>query len=66
MSYGLTHREAEVLFWIMQGKRDSEIAIILDISTKTVSKHLERILSKLNVETRGAATAMVLGVSGGQ
>lgn len=58
--YGLTVREAEVLVWVIQGKRDSEIALILGISTKTVSKHMEKILSKLNVENRGAAVAEVI------
>lgn len=58
--HGLTMREAEVLVWVIQGKRDAEIALILDISSRTVSKHMERILSKLNVETRGAAVAEII------
>jgi DNA-binding CsgD family transcriptional regulator len=53
----LTPREKEVLHWLAQGKRDREIAIILGISHKTVGKHVEHILTKLNVETRGAAAA---------
>lgn len=61
--HGLTAREAEVLVWVIQGKRDSEIALILGISSKTVSKHIERILSKLNVETRGAAVAAIIRVA---
>lgn len=61
--YGLTMREAEVLVWVVQGKRDSEIGVILGISTKTVSKHMERIFLKMNVETRGAAVAEIIRMS---
>jgi DNA-binding CsgD family transcriptional regulator len=52
----LTPREWEVLGWVMQGKRDSEIGTILGISENTVHKHVQRILKKLGVETRGAAS----------
>lgn len=55
---GLSRREAEVLHWMAQGKRDKEIAIILGISYRTVTNHVRVILSKLGVETRTAA-AMV-------
>jgi DNA-binding CsgD family transcriptional regulator len=54
-SLGLTKREAEVLLWISQGKRNSEIAEILGARSRTIGKHVERILSKLCVETRTAA-----------
>lgn len=52
---GLSRREGEILDWIVEGKRNSEIAVILAISLRTVEKHVEHILSKLGVETRGAA-----------
>ncbi len=55
--YGHSQREAEVLSWIAQGKTNPEIAIILNISTKTVAHHVERILSKIGVEGRGGAGA---------
>ncbi len=51
----LTPREREVLHWIGQGKRDAEIAVILSIARRTVSKHVEHILAKLGCETRTAA-----------
>ncbi len=51
----LTPRETEVLYWIRQGKRDSEIALILGISRRTAETHVFRILKKLSVETRTAA-----------
>jgi len=52
---GLTPREAEVLHWIIQGKRDSEIGILLGASKRTVEQHTRSILKKLKVETRTAA-----------
>jgi DNA-binding NarL/FixJ family response regulator len=52
---GLTPREEEVLHWIHEGKRNGEIAIILKLSKRTVEKHVERILRKLNAETRTSA-----------
>lgn len=52
---GLTKREAEVLFWISQGKSDGDIAELCDISRHTASKHVQNIYIKLGVETRTAA-----------
>ena len=52
----LSKRQAEVLFWISEGKRDREIATILEISPRTVEKHVQKILEKLGVETRTAAS----------
>lgn len=51
----LTTREREILHWVREGKRDPEIGIILGISPRTVSHHVESILRKLCVETRTAA-----------
>ena len=53
----LTIREAEVLSWVAQGKSNAEIAAILQVCTKTVDKHLERIYPKLGVENRTAAAS---------
>ena len=57
---GLSRRETEVLAWVAEGKGNSEIATILDMSARTVGKHLERIYQKLGVETRTAAAARAL------
>lgn len=54
---GLTPREAEVLHWVAEGKTNPEIGAILRTRPRTVAKHLERIFTKLGVETRGAAAA---------
>ncbi|HSJ02885.1 MAG: LuxR C-terminal-related transcriptional regulator [Verrucomicrobium sp.] len=54
-SEALTLREREVLRWMEAGKSNPEIGIILEISTHTVKRHVERILAKLGVENRYAA-----------
>ncbi|HWL15167.1 MAG TPA: response regulator transcription factor [Opitutus sp.] len=54
-SLGLTPREAEVLFWIAQGKSNPEVAVILETSINTIKSHSQRIFEKLGVETRTAA-----------
>ena len=48
----LTRRELEVVEWIAAGKRNSEIAKILECSPRTVQKHVQHILDKLHLETR--------------
>ncbi len=55
LTLGLTPREAEVLFWIAQGKGNPDIAAILGASVRTVHKHVENIFRKLGCETRAAA-----------
>jgi DNA-binding CsgD family transcriptional regulator len=54
---GLSPREAEVLFLVMDGKTNPEIASALHLSVSTVRKHLEHIHFKLGVQTRAAAVA---------
>lgn len=59
-SLGLTRRETEVLTWIAQGKTNYEIGVILSACTRTICKHVQRILFKLCVENRTAAAAIAL------
>lgn len=59
-AFGLTAREAEVLYWVVKGKINRDIADILGASPATVKKHLERIHMKMGVETRTAAAAMAI------
>jgi ATP/maltotriose-dependent transcriptional regulator MalT len=54
---GLTNREVQVLNLIAEGKANKEIAAQLQLSTKTVSRHLTNIFTKLGVTSRAAATA---------
>ena len=64
LNLGLTPREAEVLFWMSEGKTNGEIGIILSSARRTVEKHVERILEKLGVENRAAASRTALGAMG--
>ncbi len=56
----LTDRELEVLRQLAVGLSNSEIAEALFISPKTVSVHVSRILAKLEVTTRTAASTLAL------
>jgi len=60
----LTHREAEVLLWVSYGKPNRVISDVLQISPRTVTKHLERIFDKIGVETRSAAAAVAIRMLG--
>lgn len=53
---GLTHREREVLRMMASGKSNQEIAETLFLSVGTVKVHVTRILAKLGVKSRAAAT----------
>ncbi len=59
-SLPLTWRESEILAYVAVGKTNPEIGMILGISSRTVSKHVEHILDRLGVETRTAAAASAL------
>lgn len=59
-SLDLSGRENEVLEWVAQGKKNTEIAAILEISPRTVQKHIEHIFQKLGVESRTAAAKKLL------
>lgn len=48
---GLSDREIEVLQWIAQGRRLTEIAEHLNLSIKTVSTYRSRLLIKLGMRT---------------
>jgi CheY-like chemotaxis protein/DNA-binding CsgD family transcriptional regulator len=61
LTFKLTNREAEVLYWVVKGKTNRDIGDILGSSPATVKKHLEHVYSKLGVETRNAAATLALG-----
>lgn len=60
LAFKLTAREAEVLYWVVKGKINRDIAEILGSSPATVKKHLERVFAKLGVETRTAAAGRAM------
>jgi CheY-like chemotaxis protein/DNA-binding CsgD family transcriptional regulator len=62
LALGVTAREAEVLYWMAEGKTNPEIAIIIDASLNTVKKHAINLFAKLGVETRTSAARLALSV----
>lgn len=54
-TFGLTPREAEVLFWLSMGKTNRDIAQILSLSSRTINKHLEQVFQKMGVDNRTSA-----------
>jgi DNA-binding CsgD family transcriptional regulator len=61
----LSTREREVFAWLTQGKTNAEIATILGISLHTVKRHVEKVLSKLDLPNRSAAASAGMSMSGG-
>ena len=59
-AFRLTQKEAEVLYWVTQGKTSKDIGDILGSSPRTVNKHLEHVFEKLGVETRTAAANLAM------
>jgi DNA-binding CsgD family transcriptional regulator len=60
LKLGLTNREAEVMKWMIEGKTNPEIGIIMGITPLTAKKHVENIRIKLNAPNRTAAVALVM------
>lgn len=52
VSSGLTQREQEILTHLAEGENNEEIATSLVISPKTVARHRENIMRKLNLHSR--------------
>ena len=57
---GLSDRETEVLYLLLQGKDNKAISTQLTIRDSTVRKHLENIYRKLGVQSRTEAIARTL------
>ena len=62
-SRGLSPREAQVLGWVSLGKTNKEIGVILELSARTVQKHLEHIYKKMGVENRTGAAAKAYAIA---
>lgn len=61
-SLPITKRESEVLYWVSYGKTSWEISKILEMSPRTVNKHLEQIYRKLGVDNRTSAAAISIRI----
>lgn len=53
IEYGITDREKEIVYLILEGKSNKEIAESLFISINTVKIHIYNIYRKLNINKRG-------------
>ncbi|OPF81717.1 hypothetical protein VT50_0208585 [Streptomyces antioxidans] len=58
--YGLTPRELDVITLLVGGLSNAEMATRLWTSPRTVSTHVERILTKLGVRSRAGAASLAL------
>jgi DNA-binding CsgD family transcriptional regulator len=57
-SRGVTAREAEVLSWVATGRSNRAVAELINVSERTVQKHVQRCFSKLGVHTRAEAVSL--------
>ena len=58
--HDVTPREAEVLRWVKEGKTNSDIAVILNLSPWTVKNHVQNTLKKLGVQNRAQAVSRAI------
>lgn len=61
-NYNLTPREKEVVFLILKGYKNFEIAQELFISENTVKKHLSNIFSRCDVHSKTELIGLLLGI----
>ena len=59
---GVTRREGEVLGWVATGRSNREVAELLEVSERTVQKHLQRCFAKLGARSRAQAIARARGL----
>lgn len=57
----LTSREMEVLQLIAEGKANKETAVLLGIGMKTVEKHREHLMAKLDIHDTAGLTRYAIG-----
>ena len=58
----LSNRENEIMQFLSNGFSDKEIACHLNISTRTIQTHVERIKLKLNAKNRINAVAIYVNI----
>lgn len=57
---GVSKREVDVLYWVLEGKTDEEIATIVGLSKATVKFHIRRATEKLGSSNRITAALKAL------
>lgn len=64
--YNLSARESEIVFYLLRGRTAKEIAVTLNLSFRTVEKHMERIKTKMGCYNKSQLVekAWSLGLSG--
>jgi len=63
--FRLTAREVEVVGWLAHGESNKQIARRLGVTFRTIEKHIEHILPKLQVTSRTAACVLATSLLGG-
>lgn len=61
---GLSGAECALIPWLIRGKRNDEMAVILGLAPKTIEKQVASVLAKLGVETRTAAAWNIIERTG--
>lgn len=56
----LSRRELEVIRWIASGRRQADVAMLLDLSERTIENHLRRIRSRLNAASTAQAVHLLV------
>lgn len=52
IDFELTDREIEALTWVARGKSSTDIAVLMNVSERTVNFHVNNVIRKLGVATR--------------
>lgn len=52
LEFSLTDREVEALTWVAKGKSSNDIAVLMNVSERTVNFHINNVIRKLGVATR--------------
>jgi DNA-binding NarL/FixJ family response regulator len=60
---GLTPAETEVLTHVAHGQSNADIAAALNVSERTIGKHLQRTYRKLDVTNRSQAATLAWTIS---
>ena len=62
--FHLTDRETEALTWAARGKSSGDIAVLMDVSERTVNFHIDNVMRKVGVATRvqAAVKCSLLGL----